>query len=406
MNCIWCNKNTTTDSSRKGLADEPVYANKEHIFPESVGGIKTLELGKVCQECNERLGDSVDKFLKTENFMMLKQYQDSSEILGKPIGKIRGKTDRERKVNEITNITGYGGGFTITRDQGNSNIITLTDLPDGTGGDYTYNDKFSKALYKCAINVLLDKYDNEFVRYNFLELIDFIKNNDNTDYLDWSYGVCYSNINIFPLVHFEPFVLQIIAIGDMPQAVVLMFPCAIFIVGTQPRLVNTELLNVVGSKPPKLENWEKNGFYYLKYFTGFFDGFRKAFGENLKFTLVKKEITGVKNPDDSFYLLTKCKTCGQTNPTGILRAKELILGQVNGLESGNNNGWNFHSRNDLQILTPGVDYPESFMEDFEAHYRINYPKDNDAKKMNVLNCKVLCINCNELIECGAQDCFI
>ena len=62
MKCLWCGFQTTTD---KALAKEDVRyreANKEHIFPESVEGQKILELGKVCQPCNDRLS-KVDYFL-------------------------------------------------------------------------------------------------------------------------------------------------------------------------------------------------------------------------------------------------------------------------------------------------------------------------------------------------------
>lgn len=118
MKCIWCDLDTT--SNKKLKTEKVKYANKEHIFPEAVGGIKFLEVGKVCEDCNKRLGDNIDRFLKTENFMMLKQYQDSSEIIGKPIGKIK-KHKRERKIQEMTNLSGYSGGFKIIRDKENTN---------------------------------------------------------------------------------------------------------------------------------------------------------------------------------------------------------------------------------------------------------------------------------------------
>lgn len=403
MKCIWCDKETTYD--KKASSEKLKYANKEHIFPESAGGKKTLELGKVCQDCNKRLGDNVDKFLKSENFMMLKQYQDSSEITGRPIGKIRGKEDRERKTNEITNLKGYGGGFTIKRDEKNSNFITLTNLTDGSGGDYTYNDKFSKALHKCAVNILLDKYDYEFMKSNFSELIDFVNNNTNNDYLKWSFGVCYANL--FSKIDFEPFCLQMIEIKNIPKAVVLIFPCAIFIVSTSPRLIDIKLLEIVSQNLPKLENWEKEGCDYFEHFTNAIQSSRKSFGSQLKFTLVKKEINGKPNPDDSFYLLVKCKTCGQTNPTGILLSKESMLdGNQNHSISGNRNTWNKLSIEDLR--KKGLVIEKFSQESLQKHIDqgVNYPAENDVKKMNISNCKVQCINCNELIEYDAEHCFI
>ena len=404
MRCLWCNLETTTEQS---VSDEEIkYANKEHIFPEAVGGIKCLEVGKVCQDCNKRLGDNVDRFLKTENFMMLKQYQDSSEIIGKPIGKIRGKSDRERKTKEITNLSGYGGGFQIKRNQEESNIITLTNLPDGSGGDFTYNEKFSKALHKCAINVLLDKYDYEFTKSNFKELIDFINDSNNQEYQNWSYSVCYSNL--FSKVHFEPFCLQIIEIEKIPKAIVLIFPCAIFIVCTKPNLLNTNLLNIISSNLPKLKNWEQEGFDYLKHFTSVFESSRKSYGDSLKFTLIKKEIKGSPNPNDSFYLLVKCKTCGQTNPTGIMLNKESILNgnQNHTIGGGNRNTWNKLSIKDLAKKGLIVEnWSEKSLQQ-QIDQGVSYPVENDVKKMNISDCRIQCINCNDTIIYDAKDCFV
>jgi hypothetical protein len=412
MKCIWCNKETTSDKTRRGLKTEPVYANKEHIFPEGVGGKKTLEIGKVCEECNNRLGREIDESLRTQNWMMMKQYQDSSEILIKsgiqkrPLGK-KGRTpeDKKRKKAEIHEIEGYSGGAKISRNPENTDEIKLLNVPDGLPGDYTYNDKFSKAIHKCAVNVLLEKYDYEFMKSNFSELIDFVNKNDNEDYLKWSYGVCYANI--FSKVHFEPFCLQKIEIQNIPKAIVLIFPCAIFIVGTKPNLVNIHLLNLVGSNTPKLENWVQDGFDYFKHFNSGINNNRKNFGSHLKFSLIKKEIKGNENPNDSFYLLVKCKTCGQTNPTGILLSKESILnGNQNHSIVGNRNTWNKLSIKDLSNKGLIVEKwsKESLQQQIDQG--VSYPAENDVKKMNISNCRTQCINCLEWIEYDAKDCFI
>ncbi len=130
MKCIWCDSETTADKILK--SDSLKYANAEHIFPESVGGIRTLEVGKVCEECNNRLGTQVDKFLKTENFAFLIQYQNSSYIQGKPIGKDNSSKRRKRKESEIYKIKGYGGGTLIEREESCFNHIKLTNLASGT----------------------------------------------------------------------------------------------------------------------------------------------------------------------------------------------------------------------------------------------------------------------------------
>lgn len=402
MKCLWCEIKTTPN--KKLATDTLKYANKEHIFPESVGGINTLEIGMVCQDCNKRLGDEVDRFLKTENFMMLKQYQDSSMILGKPIGKARNKKDKERKQREIFELKGYSGGFRIKRDDHNSNNITLTNLPDGSNGDFKYNTKFSKALHKCAINVLLNTKDYDYMKENYNDLIDFVNNPKNDSYNDWSYAVCYSSM--FSEIHFEPFCLQKIEIKNIIHAVVLIFPCAIFIVCTKPNIVDLELLEIVGLKPPELENWKNSGFDYLNHFKQSMGNSRKTFGKKLKFTLLKNKIMGIPNPKDSFYLLNKCNVCGQINPTGILLKKENILGKINGLSSGDNNGWNYHSDEDLDILFPGIDLNNSSIRKTITNYGINYPIENDVKKLDIKDSKYQCINCKEKNSFNAIDCFI
>jgi|TARA_B110000240_G_C13483353_1_gene446297 hypothetical protein len=412
MKCIWCNKETTSDKSRRGLKIEPVYANKEHIFPEGVGGKKNLEIGKVCEECNNRLGQKIDESLKTQNWMMMKQYQDSSEILIKsgiqkrPLGK-KGRTpeDKKRKKDEMLEIEGYSGGTKISRNPINTNEIKLLNLPDGSGGDYTYNDKFSKALHKCAVNVLLEKYDYKFMKTHFSELIDFVNKNDNENYLKWSYAVSYANI--FSKVHFEPFCLQELEIDGIPKALVLIFPCAIFIVCTSPNLFDTQLLDLVSANLPKMESWENKGFDYFKHFTNAIESSRKSFGEKVKFTFIKKEITGRRNMDDSFYLLTNCKTCGQTNPTGFMLSKESILdGNQNHSIGGNRNTWNKLSIEDLRKKGLVIEKWSQKSLQKQIDQGIYYPAENDVKKMNISNCKVQCINCYEWIEYDAKHCFI
>jgi hypothetical protein len=44
MKCIWCNSDTTTNKAQ--ISESLKYANAEHIFPEAVGGKRTLDLGK------------------------------------------------------------------------------------------------------------------------------------------------------------------------------------------------------------------------------------------------------------------------------------------------------------------------------------------------------------------------
>ena len=404
MKCIWCELETTTD--KELVSNKIKYANKEHIFPESVGGKSYLEIGKVCQDCNKRLGVTVDKYLKTENYMMLKQYQDSSIITGKPVGKVRDNKDKERKIKEIQNISGYGGGFKIERFEDNSHNFSLTNLPGGIDGDHIYNNKFSKALHKCAVNVLLDKYDYEFMKSNFGELINFVNDQNNQEYHRWSYGICYSKI--FSMVHFSPYCLLHI-IEHIPKAVVLIFPCGIFIVSTEPNFMNKKLLKFTGDNipAPVRKDWEEKGLNFFDHYTSDFTDFPKTFGERVKFTFVNKEIAGRTNPDDRFYLLTKCKACGQTNPTIIMLGKEIILnGDYQHTTGGHSNSWNKLLIKDLSkrgLVIEKCD--KEFLQNI-IDQGVIYPIENDVTKMNISNCTVKCINCYEWIEYEAKDCFI
>ena len=410
MKCLWCDFETT---EKKELVTETTkYANLEHIFPECVGGKKTLERGKVCEDCNNRLGKT-DEDLKRQNFMMMKQYQDSSEVLissgsqKRPIGKKgRDKEDKERKKSEMLEILGYSGGTTVKRNPENTNHTTLLNLQDGSAGDVTYNTKFSKALHKCAINVLLDEHDYEYLKKNHKDLIGFVNNPKNETYNKWSYAICYADL--FSKVHFEPFCLQKIEVESIVHTVVLIFPCAIFIVCTKPNIVTVDLLNMVGLNPPKLKNWEESGFDYLKHFeNGGFESSRKTFGDKFKFTLIKHEISGEPNPEDSFFLLTKCKTCGQTNPTGIMLNKESILnGKQNHTTGGNRNTWNKLSIKDLAKKGLIVEKwsEESLQQQIDQG--VYYPVENDVKKMNIKECHYQCFNCGERNTYDASDCFV
>lgn len=283
MRCIWCEKETTTD---KKLVNENLkYANKEHIFPESVGGLKWLREGKVCKECNDRLGSKVDAYLKKSNFAFMLHYQYASYKNGKPIGYIRNKSDKLRKEAEIYKLDCYGGGMTVQRDNESFNLIKLKNMASGTAGDLIYNEKFSKALHKCALNILIDEQSYEYVKKNHQDLIDFINYGDS--YKSWSYGICYYNI-LLEFNLFEPFCIQQFDNINGVLAVVLIFPCAICVIGVKPNIVNGDLLKLAGDHPNNLENWQNQGFNYIDYYQSTFNHPEKSFGKKLKFNLIEK----------------------------------------------------------------------------------------------------------------------
>ena len=405
MKCIWCNSDTTTNKAQ--ISESLKYANAEHIFPDAVGGKRTLDLGKVCEECNSRLGNEVDKFLKTENFAFMLQYQNSSYIQGKPIGRVNSSERRKRKESEIYKIQGYGGGTLIERDESSFNHIKLTNLASGTAGDLIYNDLFSKALHKCALNVILDEQDYEYVKKNYQELIDFINTPNTQEYQRWSYGVCYFNF-LFEPIHFEPFCLQKIEGVNNNLAVVLIFPCGIFVVSSKPDLVDASLLKIVGDNPPYLKNWDSQGFSYIDYYqSNFSNENRFSFGDKLKFNLIKKEIKGRENHKDLFYLLTNCKTCGQVNPTGINLPKTNFLEKEHSSWIGaNRNSWNRFTDDDLRVKGLLIEKWDAESLELYKDQGITYPQKYDVKEMNIQNCSTRCINCFEEILFEAKDCFL
>ena len=81
--CLWCGKNTSENTDR------------EHIFPEGIGGKEKLDKQFVCKTCNHELG-YLDEALKRGHTAMMDAFQVDRNIKGKN----RGKEDRERKEKE------------------------------------------------------------------------------------------------------------------------------------------------------------------------------------------------------------------------------------------------------------------------------------------------------------------
>ncbi|WP_298779479.1 hypothetical protein [uncultured Polaribacter sp.] len=401
MNCIWCNIKTSSSKSDKGKRE---YANNEHIFPAHL--YKNSELkrpslflkqGKVCEACNNRLGH-IDKSLKYRDNMMLKKFQDANQIFNEPPGRKGKKRDRKRKLEESTEIRHHNNSTVVKREGSSTSFINPTF--------FKYDEKFSKAIHKCAVNVLYNELEYDYMKSHFSKLIEFVNSSEN-NFSEWSFAVCFSNPNSNS--YFEPACFQKIIINDVIVALALLLPSAIYLVGTKPNLINVDFLKNNASGFRDFIDWDDENFKLSECFLEspyFAKKSFKTFGEKVKYSLIKKEIKGKPNPKDSFYLLVKCKTCGQTNPTGVMLPKKSALDKINGLSSGNKNSWNFHSKEDLDILCPNVKFSESFVKDFELKYGINYTPENDVKKMNISNCKAQCINCNDLIIYEAKDCFL
>ena len=403
MKCIWCDFETTPDKNK--ATDILKFANAEHIIPEAVGGVRCLEIGKVCMECNAKLGNSVDRYLKAENDMMMHQYQISSEIMG-PIGKTEGKKRRERKLSEMKNLSGYSGGFEIIRDA-KTNSTEFINAPGGmVFGDVSYRQNFSRALHKCALNIIQHEYDYLYVKSNHSELIKLIKDANYLLPIAWSYAVCYRHM--FARIHFEPFWFSYMSATHEVLAVILVFPGAIFIVGSKPNMIEPNLLESIEKVIPDNLGVPSDYFDALNHFDHESPYGRMQYGQRFKFTFIKKEIQGEPNPSDAFYLLTKCWTCGQTSPTGILLGKEVIFnGNLSHTTSDYKNSWNRYTPEDFSRKGMVLDaWSDESIREYIETQAISYPAENDVKKMNIKDCSTKCINCGWPIEYSAKDCFL
>ena len=126
----------------------------------------------------------------------------------------------------------------------------------------------------------------------------------------------------------------------------------------------------------------------------------------LKFLWVVREIDGEPN-DEFLYLLTKCKVCGQTNPTGIVLPRDIIYrGNVNKAIVYSQNTWNHYIIEDLKKLGIHVEKWDDQSLKIRMNQGMSIPSENDVKKMNISSCKTRCINCGKIITFSATDCFL
>lgn len=239
--------------------------------------------------------------------------------------------------------------------------------------------------------------------------MNFVKNGG--DVHPWSYAVSHPVLFDRCLIG-EPRVVNRLSIkvNNKPHEVIsFIHTSGIWIVGSSPFLLNPSLIekisdSIIKQLAPKKEPISK------KPMTDFF-GFewdkekRSSIGE-LKFLWVVKEIEG--NPNDDFlYLLTRCKVCGQTNPTGIVLPRDTIYrGNVNKAIHYSQNTWNHYIINDLVKLGLRIEKWDDENLKKYMNQGISIPQENDVKSMKIKDCKTKCINCNNLINFGADDCFI
>jgi len=317
---MWSGVETTGDKN---------IDSSEHIFPESIGGRDTLPVGDVSKEWNIELS-KLDRVLRYGHPAMMLAYQKDSSIKGKtPKGK-KEKRDkiRKRREDEKTLITGDNGKAIVKTEQETGNT-TLTNV------SFDFNDEFSRAIHKCVANVICNEYGSKYVRRNFPELLDFVKNGTNPH--SWPYAVSFANP--FQNLFCQPKCLKLGYFSvtgrkeNLLTVIAFIHSSGIWMAAAKPHHVNKEIIEkfsegILKDNTPLVQKVQNQGYDFRRLYSMNWvgAGVREYIGE-LKFLWVKKQIQGKPNPEDAFYLLTKCRLCGQINPTGFMVAKETALTQ-------------------------------------------------------------------------------
>lgn len=404
LRCIWCKCETTADEAK--VTASVKIADQEHIFPESVGGRKRLEKGKVCQSCNHGF-HKVDRDLRDKNTMMANQYQKVSRAQGGPIGKVRNKKDRERKEAMLTNMTANDGGTLIKREDNDDRIVRLINVPGGTGSE-PYVEQFSRSLHKCAVNVLYDQCEYDDMRPRFDRLIEFVRTGK-ADYRDWSYGIYYADT--FQAESFEP--CGVIAENnDSPTAVVLFFPALIAVVGLYPQTLEPYFLSVIGDtlSPSQVLNTEDDAEAFERHYNGGFfqDSGTRNFGSKFGLQFRKRLIDPQPRVDGDFHILFKCDVCGQVNPSPFVAAKsDVLMPRSSHMTRSRSEGWNAITKEDLRLQGYQVDKWDP--EDLSPHLKqpFLYPADREfINRDGIQNNSQPCINCGCMVTWSGQDLFI
>lgn len=397
--CLWCGGGTHNN------------LDKEHIFPECIGGKERLPLEYVCKKCNQEFSD-LDESLKREHPAMLDAYQVDKGI----IGKQRGQKDKARKEKERTHIRGKGAAASteIKRhlDDSGQEITELVDT-----NYIVTSESFVRSLHKCLANILCDHYGPCHVRENYPELLNFVRNGG--DIRPWSYAVSYPRPFGRALIS-EPTIITDTLLTDdsgKEHAIVsFIHTSGVWIVGSSPFLLNRSLIEETSNLVSKelacsyvKDPTSKNPPRKLTNCFGFDRpqplNDREIIGE-VGFLWMVQEIEGV--PDDDFlFLLTRCGLCGQTNPTGFTFPRSLIYsGDTNNTTQYNHNTWNQYTDDDLKKLGLKIEFWDA--KNLEKHRKqgISIPQENDIKNTKIVDCQCRCINCNNLIMFNSNDCFI
>ncbi len=238
--------------------------------------------------------------------------------------------------------------------------------------------------------------------------MQFVKHGGDTR--PWSYALSYPHFFKRLLIS-EPHVItnaEVIINGKKHEAISFLHTSVIWIVGSSPFLLNSELIirfsesierhPHLSAVDPRLNKpiYECFGFKYDN---------RANLGK-LNFMWIVKEIRGKPNKN-SLYLLTRCIVCGQINPTGINLSRGIIYnGNRNKSVMNPPNTWNEYTIDDLRKIGLVVEkWDKENLKNYMTQGLL-IPEENDVKKLNIKNCKCQCINCVNMITYDAKDCFV
>ena len=349
--CLWCGQETTGYKS---------VDTEEHIFPEAIGGKRTLYIGAVCKDCQKDLC-FLDNSLKKEHPSMMDSYQADIGIKGK---KTSNKERKERRLKEKIEIQGIRetSSTKIRRTNGNIDFVNV---------NYAItSETFIRSLHKCMANVLCDIYGSVKVRKNYIDLINFVKHGG--DVRPWSYALSSPFPLNRPLIS-EPQLISRYSfeINDKTNEVIsFIHTSGIWIVASSPFLLNPNMIDKLSSLISKqLEHIKEptSNKPLTDYYSFEWHKEKRNYFGKMKFLWVVKGIDGKPN-DNFFYILTMCKSCGQINPTMLSIPRNMLLEEKynSGIFDLNMNTWNSFKKG---IPLKLVEY---------------------VKNLNVKNCKIEC----------------
>jgi len=387
--CLWCGEPT-------GEGGKEIEKKGEHIFPESIGGKTYLPKGSVCLECNNKLS-KYDRALRYGHPAMMNAYQVDPNITGKKkSGKKKEKIRKRREKEKNVRIEGEGGKLVYNNTEKTERSFIDADF-------LSTNENFIRGLHKCIANLLCENMGSENVRRNYPELINFVKNGG--ELRPWSYALSIPNIFKSPLINVPRVLTLAVDENDIPKVYSFIHSSGIWIVGAKHFALNPTVINNFSNRIMENISWQK--ILLENAYGARLSVLNKRLGiGDLNFYWAITEIQG-KPENDILYLLTKCSTCGQTNPTGITYSRDLLYnGDRNKGVVYPVNSWNNYTKEDM--LKFGIEIDKWDEEDIERYLSqaITVPKENDVRNRSKQNCKTNCINCGYVINFNTEDCFI